>query len=433
MHGWLLISVAAAAASAGGVVLLLFLRRCCSSPKQGDDLGEEGSKATAQTLQTGIGKLHLHPHLDPETRRRTNYYMFKREPSSKPLFSWADHPSLVTDAVENGWSRFAFTTSYSASPSIRSTRSTLLGVCAAGERGREMVDISWEVCQGSSDFIQKIRINSSHSSCTIIKTGLPLPGPPLGSSSFPQEGYFEITILAPRREDHGNAKKIKSEGEKIKLIEENSSTEEVKHCGKDDGKGEGIALSIGLSRGGALPLKVPGSYAGSIGFNSDGSVYLDGMKLVFESEKQKWGETERVIGCGYNPNERKVLFTVDSELVHVISCKSEEFGSPLYPTLAANVDATVLVNFGQTVFKYGPANAQRTPNPCFIGPLVNSPALGYDDSRELFSMGRIDSQWLNRHARSGHNNGSANKAFDFDEESEGDLFEIVLDGGGNGR
>lgn len=128
-----------------------------------------------------------------------------------------------------------------------------------------------------------------------------------------------------------------------------------------------------------------------------------------------------------------MFFTVNSQLVHEIYCKSEEFGTPLYPTLAANSDITVLVNLGQSTFKYGPANLQRTPNPCFIGPLASSPVIGYDDSKELFSMGRIDSQWLNRSTTRGTNNTAAsinNGAVDFDEESEGDLFEIVLDKNG---
>ena len=125
-----------------------------------------------------------------------------------------------------------------------------------------------------------------------------------------------------------------------------------------------------------------------------------------------------------------MFFTVDSEVIHLIHCKSEEFGTPLYPTLAANGDVLVLVNFGQSAFKYGPANAQRTPNPCFVGPIGNSPAaaIGYEDSKELFSMGRIDSQWLNRcTTRGSQNPGNPNRALDFDEESEADLFEIVLD------
>uniref|UniRef100_A0A5B6Z4A9 SPRY domain-containing protein n=1 Tax=Davidia involucrata TaxID=16924 RepID=A0A5B6Z4A9_DAVIN len=467
MDGWILVTVAAASAGILIVLVIVFIRRCCNSSKQHQDFVDT-NKERANTLQTGIAKLH---QIDLDNSKgKTNYYVFRRGVSARPLFSWSDNPSLVTDAVENGWSRFAFT-SYTSSPSIRSTRSMLLGVCASGDHGRQMeVDLSWEVCQGSADFMQKVRLNSglrkintSNSSMTaisVIKTALPLPGPPLGNSSFPQEAYFEITILSSLEDDHeyslGKVKVGKVEGEKTKLIQQNNSIaksnsvtssnghhhhhhqhgnnkfEELKLGGMDDGKEEIVMLSLGLTGGGSLPLKLPGSYPGSIGFNSNGSVYLDGIKLVFESEKEEWGRADKVIGCGYNPSQKKVFFTVDSQLVRVIHCKSEEFGTPLYPTLAANTDIMVLVNFGQSVFKYAPANMQRTPNPCFIGPLANSPALGYEDSKELFSMGRIDSHWLNRSTtKSSHNNGTNNKAQEFDgEESEGDLFEIVLDSSG---
>lgn len=142
-----------------------------------------------------------------------------------------------------------------------------------------------------------------------------------------------------------------------------------------------------------------------------------------------------MIGCGFDPRQKKVFFTVDAELIHVVNCQTEEFGTPLYPTLAANTDILVLVNFGQSVFRYAPANAHRTPNPCFVSPVANSPAaaaaLGSEDSKELFSMGRIDSQWLNRSTTRGSQNNpgtnNTNRALDFDEESEADLFEIVLD------
>lgn len=160
-----------------------------------------------------------------------------------------------------------------------------------------------------------------------------------------------------------------------------------------------------------------------------------GIKLIYESEKEDWGRAEMVvIGCGYNPIQKKVFFTVDSQLIHEIYCKSEEFGTSLYPTLAANSEITVLVNLGQCAFKYGPANLQRTPDPCFIGPLASSPVIGYDDSKELFSMGRIDSQWLNRSTtRNTATAGNIHTAIDFDEESEGDLFEIVLDRSSTGK
>lgn len=153
---------------------------------------------------------------------------------------------------------------------------------------------------------------------------------------------------------------------------------------------------------------------------------------MFESERDEWGRADKVVGCGFDPRKKKVFFTVDSELMHEFHCKSEEFGFPLYPTLAANVDITVMVNLGQSVFKYAPANVHRTSNPCFISPLLNSPAasLGYDDSRELFSMGRIDSHWLDRITNGSHSNGTINRGKDFEDESEADLFEIVLDNSG---
>ncbi|XVE70123.1 hypothetical protein DITRI_Ditri10aG0046200 [Diplodiscus trichospermus] len=456
------IHVAAAAVAIGILVILLFvfIRRWCYQ-KDRKGIVDENGGARTENFQDGIARLHqssLHHQIDLDNKRRGNYYVFRRGFSAKPLFNWADHPSLITDAVENGWSRFGFT-SYMSSPS---TRTSLLGLCAAGDFGRgNDVEINWEVCQGSADFMQKIRLNSglkkgiigyhSMAAASVIRTALPLPGPPLGNSAFPQEAYFEITILnCPGNANHSSGKL--KEGERTKLKKENSNPEansesllhiisshdlnkieELKLATKDDGKDEAVMLSVGLTAGGSLPLKLPGSYPGSIGFNSDGCVYLDGIKLVFESEKEDGGKTEKVIGCGFDPRQKKVFFTIDSQLVHAINCKSEEFGAPLYPTVAANDDVLVLVNFGQSAFAYAPANGQRTPNPCFIGPLVNSPAaaLGYEDSKELFSMGRIDSQWLNRcTTKSSHNNGTNYPTTEFDEESEADLFEIVLDNNG---
>ncbi|CAN4122647.1 unnamed protein product [Withania somnifera] len=464
MQEWLKITFVAV--SSGVLVLILITiirRRCCAKKPR-----ESNSTKT----QNGISKLHhvsLH-HLERDgTKKTSNYYVFQKggASSTKNFFNWSDHPSLVTDAVENGWSRFAFTT-YAPSPSVRSSTRSLLGSCGVGENGNELfeVDMSWEICQGSADFMQKVRFNAGvkklskssnfMSASSVVKTSLPLPGPHLGNSSFPQESYFEITIL-PWNQDNNNleimgkAKEDKLDLEKIKLIREDSSnskanSESLVHVTsshhhhrhkKNQEPNENlksdqfIVLSIGLTCGGSLPLKFPGSYPGSIGFNSNGSVFLDGMKLVFESQREEWGKAEKVIGCGYNPSQKKVFFTVDSLLVHEIRCKSEEFGNPLYPTLASNGDILVLVNLGQSLFRYPPANLQRTPNPCFIGPMMenNSPILGYEDSKELFSMGRIDAQWLNRSNTRSNNNtvNSLKQVLDYDLESEGDLFEIVLD------
>ncbi|KAK6138845.1 hypothetical protein DH2020_027410 [Rehmannia glutinosa] len=326
----------------------------------------------SQSLRSGIARLHQvsphhNHHLDRDkSSQKTNYHLFKRGISTRnPVFSWADHPSLVTDAVENGWSRFAFTTFVSSSPSLKSARATLFGSCAANEKTN--FEIGWEVCEGSADFMQKIRLNPNSKktvSISVIRAALPLPGPNLGNSSFPQEAYFEITILACNEKNAcdeielgGKEKKGKSEGDKIKLIGEDfnakNSPDSLNHVASshsqrrtkiEEVKNEGVSVCVGLTGGGPLGLRNPGSYPGSIGFNSTGSE----LNSFFDSVKDEWGISDKVIGCGYNPSQKKVFFTVDAQLVHEIHCKTEDFGSPLYPTLAANTEITVLVNLGQS-------------------------------------------------------------------------------------
>ncbi|GFQ00765.1 protein ssh4 [Phtheirospermum japonicum] len=440
-------------------ILVTILKRCFR-PK--NIVSSEMERV--QSLQNGIARLHQvsplhhhhhHHHMDRESSKKTaNYYLFRRGVLTKnPSFCWADHPSLVTDAVENGWSRFAFTTIVSSSPSMSvKSAKALFGACATGNE-KTNLEISWEVCQGSADFMQKIRLNpglkKTDNNMSVARAALPLPGPNLGiNSSFPQESYFEITVLSCNENDardqlEDKEKREKTDCDKIKLIGENlnvkndtdslsfvCSCDSVTRTKMDDLK-QGASVSMGLTRGGSLALRIPGTYPGSIAFNSTGSVYLDGTKLVFESKSNEWGISNKVIGCGYNPSQKKVFFTVNAQLVHEIHCKTQDFTSPLYPTIAANDEITILVNLGQSPFKFAPANLQRTSNPCFIGPLGTSPTLGYEDSRELFSMGRIDSQWLHRSANRSHNNTvNGVKALEYDLESDGDLFEIVLESSG---
>ena len=90
------------------------------------------------------------------------------------------------------------------------------------------------------------------------------------------------------------------------------------------------------------------------------------MKLAYESEKSAWAGVDKVVGCGFEPTKRKVYFTVDGQLVHAVSCNADAFSSPLYPVLASSFDVMALVNLGQSKFRYVPANARRTANPCFV-------------------------------------------------------------------
>lgn len=282
------------------VLILFIIRRWFYSHKQ-----TPNSMVNSENLETG-SRFH---NLDQENnKKRSNFHVFRRGVTSKPLFSWADNPSLVTEAAEQGWLSFAFTNyaSYTASPSLRSAR-TLLAICSAGDKVNEMgVEIDWEVCQGTNDFLQKIRLNSglkkintSSYANSVIKTALPFPGPPFGNSAFPQEAYFEVKIVFIN-EGH-DRKIIHGEGEKTMLIGDDSeSVVSVTSSSKGHGNGnvniddrrlgykEGknevpTLLSLGLSVGGSLPLKLPGSYPGSIGFNSNGSVYLDGNFYIHYS------------------------------------------------------------------------------------------------------------------------------------------------------
>ncbi|KAK1300127.1 hypothetical protein QJS10_CPB13g00377 [Acorus calamus] len=123
-------------------------------------------------------------------------------------FRWADHPRLVTEAVEYGWLGFSFGSLLSSLPRSATTSASLWDFCAACDAARRehraAYDTSWEVPPGSAEYMQRLRLHASseaadpgcHGGC--IRMSLPLPGPPLRQNSFPQEAYFEITIVAQR-------------------------------------------------------------------------------------------------------------------------------------------------------------------------------------------------------------------------------------------
>lgn len=83
------------------------------------------------------------------------------------------------------------------------------------------VEISWEVCQGSANLMQKFGLNSglkrpnpSISANSVIKTVLPFPEPSLRNSALPKEANFKITILACGENDDHGLVGMNSEGEK---------------------------------------------------------------------------------------------------------------------------------------------------------------------------------------------------------------------------
>ncbi|CAH2070551.1 unnamed protein product [Thlaspi arvense] len=438
-------------------VLVVFIRRwCCLRRPESSIALNEASPIRSNSFRTKISKLHqtslIHQLDTSDIKRRGNInsYYASCSPATrgfplKPgLFTWTDHPALVTEAVENGWIRFGFAV-HALAPSVfgSSPRSNLRGICRTARSEDSGVVITWEVSNGSVDFTQTIKFNQLFSETLngknplmVLRGALPLPGPQLLNSAFPQDAYFEITVLEILRRGGGvsdvGTDLASVEGEKTKLFKsEGPKFDKSKGW---DGENEEAVLSLGLGTGGSIGVgeaRLPGKFPASIGFQSDGAVYLDGMKLVCKSEKHEWAKENKAIGCGYDPKKKKVYFTVDSHLVHVINCKADEFGTPLYPTLASNTEATVLVNLGQFPFYYGPANVQRTPNPCA------GAAFGLEDSKELFSIGRLDSQYLSNFIIRGNSDeiasgrttvGNSNRRkLDYDEESDADLFEITLE------
>ncbi|RCV07298.1 hypothetical protein SETIT_1G232600v2 [Setaria italica] len=401
-------------------------------------------------------------------------------------FQWADHPRLVTEAAENGWAQFVFAVAPPRSKSASS--SPLWGTCPIcdADTSRDMAEAAaWELPAGSSERMQAVRLNpaaaaaaasstkrwlpgsipsplrgdadagNNPSALCLARMSLPLPGPPLAGAPFPQDAYFEITIiyLNTKRPEWSASRASRrgrdgaSESDRVKLISfapDAKDPVQESRASKDDqqDKQRHLVMSLGLAVASAAPARpaLAGTYASSIGFYSNGAVYLDGMKLVYESDKSSWVGVDKVVGCGFEPAKRKVFFTVDGQLVHAVSCNAEAFASPLYPVLASSFDVMALVNLGQGKFRYAPANARRTANPCFVraasavdarggGGGSDSMGLDFDDSGELFSMGRVDSGWMEalRASKSRKDSVTGSGAASVgDPEAESDLFEISL-------
>ncbi|WOL15194.1 hypothetical protein Cni_G23975 [Canna indica] len=342
-------------------------------------------------------------------------------------FRWQNDSELAAESADKGWSLFTSTTS---SPSA----------CD-----------HFVLCETA--FMQTVRLNpqdgrKTESTCNgddsicTFRMRFPLPGPPLNGFSFPQVAYFEITILylklqqqprssragkraeasTAREDDRARLINVNSVHEQSisSVIGRNSPIQQPKSIEREQGKG--LVISLGLAKGDAVEDgSPPGTYPASIGFQADGSIYLDGMKLVPESEKTEWAVVNKVIGCGFDPRKKKVFFTVDSELVHVIRCTSDVYSAPLFPVMAADIDVMVLVNLGQREFKYDLANAHRTPNSSILA------AIDYEDSQEQFPLDRMNAEWLQSREKVQSRKNTVNFNNDGTEfEADSDLFEISL-------
>eukprot|EP00252_Welwitschia_mirabilis_P008794 TRINITY_DN20975_c0_g1_i1.p1 TRINITY_DN20975_c0_g1~~TRINITY_DN20975_c0_g1_i1.p1 ORF type:complete len:458 (-),score=32.28 TRINITY_DN20975_c0_g1_i1:172-1545(-) len=455
MHSWIIAPIVALVLSF--IVLVCVIRwRCFRRSPPPSQIETQRSPEFYAGLRRLKYSISAEQNPNPNSRRVNSEILGNGKGYSTKNFSWNDHPSLIAEAVEHGWATFAFTYTYQLPFTSRRFWDLCSGIVVEPVTG-------WEIGNGD-DYMQKIRFNPTQPSkkatgllaqVQCLQTLLPLPGPQLDCGSFPQEAYFEIIVIAEGREFAGPeaSKKSMGEGELVKLIAQGTSSSDSAVKSASSKKSGGIVperwmnsqsggsasvseggpkvLSVGLAVGGSCLARLPGLEAGSVGFHSTGFVYLNGMAYAGgdneqqqQSQKLAWGTVNNIVGCGYSPANRKIFYTLNGEKVCNLTCKSKDFSHPLYPTVAANYDVTVLINFGQSRFEYDPANAHRVPDPCFqkVKKLQTSP---YEDSGDLFSIGKSDSQWF---GQSGQCISQDLHTRSLTSEADSDLFEIVLDG-----
>ncbi|KAF2592550.1 hypothetical protein F2Q70_00043217 [Brassica cretica] len=286
-------------------LLAVFLRRwCCLRRSEDSTAHNTSSPIRRDSFQARISKLHqtsLSHQLDISDMKRrgsiNNSCVSRRAtgglPSKSGLFIWTDHPALVTEAVENGWTGFGFAVHTSTRLVIAaSPRPALLGLSTTAGSDDPGVVITWEVSNGSEDFTQKIKFNqvfretvNGKNPLMLLRAALPLPGPQLICSAFPQEAYFEIILLEiiGRRGVISNVCLASVEGEKTMLFKSQGPKPVTRK--KRDGENEEAILSLGLGTGGSVELseaQLPGKFPASIGFQSDGAVYLDGIRTSID-------------------------------------------------------------------------------------------------------------------------------------------------------
>ncbi|GLJ22900.1 hypothetical protein SUGI_0431820 [Cryptomeria japonica] len=190
-----------------------------------------------------------------------------------------------------------------------------------------------------------------------VQAALSLPGP----QSFPQVAYFEITIVAEHGEQIGNLFCSKKFGDdfEVKFLKQFSNSEiHLQHVSSEmrsttfspNCKEDVEVISVGLAVGATALYRLPGCQQESVGIHSTGFVFLNGMVHLHGDQKQDkpasanraWGGVNtHVIGCGFDPANRKICYTLNSEQIYSLTCNSDEFNNPLYPTIATNYDVTV--------------------------------------------------------------------------------------------
>lgn len=263
--------------------------------------------------------------------------------SSIPLraFQWSEHPSHVITALEHGWAAFAFSYAASAMGAFAGPVHQMWEMCGSCSAMKFCApEITW-TSQSSEECMQQIRLNpglrSNKDGCVLpvqaLQTALPLPGPVLGPCPYPQESYFELSVLASGNELSSEHSSLAG-SERVKLIAQTLTSDryqrgqslgeftDAEFCrkinsqmksdvGVEDGKqmcsknmtsseneqegnGEQLGdesmlqkadqidwdelLSVGLAGADAPPFRLSGFDPGSVGFlSADGQCYVNGQ------------------------------------------------------------------------------------------------------------------------------------------------------------
>ncbi|WVZ74612.1 hypothetical protein U9M48_022774 [Paspalum notatum var. saurae] len=275
-----------------------------AEPAASPGLAKLNMRYSAASGRVGLRFQQLHQHHHHHVLRHRGGGGAQQGP-----FQWADHPRLVTEAAENGWAQFVFAVAPPRSKSSASS-SPLWGTCPVCDAGtsRDMgaEAAAWEVPAGSAERMQAVRLNPATTAASskkwllpgsitsplrgdpaadaagnnpyalcLARMSLPLPGPPLAGAPFPQDAYFEITIiyLNTKRPEWSASRASRrgrdgaGESDRVKLI---SFAPDTKDPVQENGAGKQhqedkqrhLIMSLGLAATAPDPCPLPMPAAG---------------------------------------------------------------------------------------------------------------------------------------------------------------------------
>ncbi|WFD01546.1 Protein ssh4 [Malassezia obtusa] len=144
------------------------------------------------------------------------------------------------------------------------------------------------------------------------------------------------------------------------------------------------SVAVGLATKPYPPFRFPGLCRHSVGYFSE-----DGFKCYNHPfNAQSYGPAYvhgDVVGVGYRPRTGTVFFTRNGRRLEEAYIGLH--GHNVFPTVAANGDAEVHVNFGQAGFVLIEANVKRWGLAPMVGTLAPPPAYGQDKDSILIETG----------------------------------------------